>query len=67
MVTLGILYTYTLGAFLCWQWLALASAIPALSFSVLIIFAPESPSYLVSKEKYEKARNTLTLLRGDFV
>ena len=64
MATLGILYIYILGAVVCWQWLALASLIPVVIFGASMFFCPESPAYLVTKEKEEEARKALVTLRG---
>ena len=66
MTTVGLLYVYSVGAGVCWQWLALASLLPVAIFGASIFFCPESPAYLVKARKYEEATNTLVNLRGKF-
>lgn len=64
MVTIGILYTYAVGAGVCWQWLALACLAPAIIFSVGMIFSQESPAFLLAKNRVEDARKSLQYFRG---
>ena len=47
-----------------WRWMYLMQAIPAAIFLVALIFIPESPRYLVSKGRDEKASQVLTSLYG---
>jgi SP family sugar:H+ symporter-like MFS transporter len=47
-----------------WRWMYLMQAIPAAIFLVALIFIPESPRYLVSKGRNEKATSVLTSLFG---
>jgi MFS transporter, SP family, sugar:H+ symporter len=47
-----------------WRWMYLMQAIPAAIFLVALIFIPESPRYLVSKGRDEKATQVLTSLFG---
>jgi len=47
-----------------WRWMYLMQAIPAAIFLVALIFIPESPRYLVSKGRDEKATSVLTSLFG---
>ena len=47
-----------------WRWMYLMQAIPAVIFLVALIFIPESPRYLVSKGRDEKASQVLTSLYG---
>lgn len=64
MVTVGFLYVYAFGHFLCWQWLALASVAPAVVFAIGMFFSRESPSYLLIKDKLDEAKEALVYLRG---
>jgi SP family sugar:H+ symporter-like MFS transporter len=50
-----------------WRWMYLMQAIPAVIFLVALIFIPESPRYLVSKGRDEKALQVLTSLYGSDV
>ena len=47
-----------------WRWMYLMQAFPAAIFLVALIFIPESPRYLVSKGRDEKAASVLTSLFG---
>jgi len=47
-----------------WRWMYLMQAVPAAIFLVALIFIPESPRYLVSKGRDEKATSVLTSLFG---
>ncbi|XP_068624160.1 facilitated trehalose transporter Tret1-like [Battus philenor] len=61
---LGVLFSFTIGAYLDWQQLALCiSAAPLLLFCT-ILYIPETPSYLVLTGKDEEAYKSLLWLRG---
>ena len=47
-----------------WRWMYLMQALPAAIFLVALLFIPESPRYLVSKGRNEKATQVLTSLFG---
>ena len=47
-----------------WRWMYLMQAVPAAIFLIALIFIPESPRYLVSKGRDEKATGVLTSLFG---
>jgi len=47
-----------------WRWMYLMQAVPAVIFLVALFFIPESPRYLVSKGRDEKALQVLTSLYG---
>lgn len=48
LITIGILFVYVIGAFVTTFWLSVICAVIPLIFSVLVLFCPESPTYLVS-------------------
>ena len=50
-----------------WRWMYLMQAVPAAIFLVALIFIPESPRYLVSKGRDEKASQVLASLYGNEV
>ncbi len=50
-----------------WRWMYLMQAVPAAIFLVALLFIPESPRYLVSKGRDEKAHTVLTSLFGSGV
>ncbi|RWS05718.1 solute carrier family 2: facilitated glucose transporter member 8-like protein [Dinothrombium tinctorium] len=51
----------TMGIFLNWRWLAMACCIPSVIMPFMMIFAPESPVYMMSKYGYSK--KTITTLK----
>ena len=55
--------TYWLGLE-AWRWMYLMQAVPAAIFLVALLFIPESPRYLVSKGRDEKAHGVLSNLFG---
>ncbi|KAG2469651.1 solute carrier family 2, facilitated glucose transporter member 6 [Polypterus senegalus] len=60
----GSLALYALGLALPWRWLAVAGEVPALIMLILLCFMPESPRFLISKNKGEEAEQSLVWLRG---
>lgn len=50
--------------FEAWRWMYLMQAVPAVIFLIALFFIPESPRYLVSKGRQEKAEGVLTSLFG---
>ena len=65
MVTLGVLYSYVLGAVVTsWRMLAGLCIVPVALYAILMFFAKESPSYLLFKGKEEKAAAALQYFRG---
>lgn len=64
-VTLGILYVYAIGPFVSYEGLAiLCGIIPVIMFVLVILIAPETPTYLLRKGKRKEAERSLVLLRG---
>lgn len=63
-ISLGVLFQYTLGAVTTWKILsAISACVPVLAFA-LMLFMPETPNYLVSKNKPDQALKSLAKLRG---
>jgi SP family sugar:H+ symporter-like MFS transporter len=52
------------GGIEAWRWMFLMQALPAAIFLVALFMIPESPRYLVSKRRNEKAESVLTSLFG---
>jgi MFS transporter, SP family, sugar:H+ symporter len=50
-----------------WRWMYLMQAVPAAIFLIALFLIPESPRYLVSKGRQEKAESVLTSLFGSGV
>lgn len=66
-LSLGILITYVIGAFVPWNVLAwILSAFPALLFGAMYMM-PETPTWLLSKNREEEAKKALQFLRGSYV
>ncbi|KAK9886074.1 hypothetical protein WA026_014859 [Henosepilachna vigintioctopunctata] len=60
----GVLLQFTLGNFLDWRSISICSAIiPIISF-FLLFFIPETPIWLISRKRYEEAKESLAWLRG---
>jgi len=66
-VVLGILIAFLSNYFIAevvsqqaWRWMYGVEAIPAFLFMVLIFFVPDSPRWLVKKDRVEEARDVLT-------
>lgn len=49
LITVGILFVYVVGAFVTTFWLSVICASIPLIFGILVLFCPESPTYLVSR------------------
>lgn len=64
MVTIGVLYTGIVGAFVTWRWLSVACLALSLLWSLAVLVNPESPAYLMSHKNYDGARASLQKLRG---
>ena len=64
MGSLGVLYTFALGYFLDWKWLAVANAAWVAPFCLAVLAAPESPRWLLSKGRQYSASKSLAWLRG---
>ncbi|XP_044268551.1 facilitated trehalose transporter Tret1 isoform X1 [Tribolium madens] len=63
-VILGVLVQFLLGTFLNWRLVTLCNCVfPVVAF-VLLIFVPETPIWLISKNRYLDARKSLAWLRG---
>jgi SP family sugar:H+ symporter-like MFS transporter len=55
------------GGIEAWRWMFLMQALPAAIFLIALFFIPESPRFLVSKGRHEKASSVLTSLFGTHV
>ena len=64
MVTLGVLFVNGLGSFVQWMTLTGISIVFPALILVLMPFMPESPVYLIARQRQEEARKTLERLRG---
>ncbi|XP_073839129.1 solute carrier family 2 member nebulosa isoform X2 [Musca autumnalis] len=64
MITAGILFVYAIGAGLDVFWMSVVCGLLPLVFGAIFVFMPESPTYLVSKNKNESAIKSIQWLRG---
>jgi len=76
-IVLGILVVYFVNWFIArqgdeqwnmttgWRWMFLSGIIPSLVFIVLLLFIPETPRYLVLKNKHKKGLDVLRRTVGD--
>lgn len=63
-LTIGILFTYVIGAVTDWKTLSIISAVIPILFGLIFFFMPETPQYLLKKNKLKEAENSLRWLRG---
>ncbi|KAG4072294.1 hypothetical protein HA402_004226 [Bradysia odoriphaga] len=61
---LGILISFSLGAYLDWRQLAMLVSVAPMMLFVTVIYVPETPSFLVLKGRDEEAYRSLQWLRG---
>lgn len=64
MLTVGILYTYVVGAIADYVWLGILSGIIPVVFFIAFSRIPESPTYLMKKHRNEDAKKALLYYRG---
>lgn len=64
MLAIGVVFAYIVGKFASVTALNLICAVVPLVFGVIFSFMPESPSYLISKDRKDAAAKSLKWLRG---
>ncbi|KAM5146646.1 solute carrier family 2, facilitated glucose transporter member 6 [Mantella aurantiaca] len=64
MAVCGALVLYALSIVVPWRWLAIAGEIPVFTMLILLCFMPDSPRFLISKGKTDRALTALEWLRG---
>lgn len=63
-VTLGMLSQFILGAVISWRTVTLVNcSIPIISF-ILLMLIPETPVWLLTKNRHEEAKRSIAWLRG---
>uniref|UniRef100_A0A1B6CDW6 Major facilitator superfamily (MFS) profile domain-containing protein n=1 Tax=Clastoptera arizonana TaxID=38151 RepID=A0A1B6CDW6_9HEMI len=65
MMSIGMLLTFVIGPYISYYSLAIVSLLLTFLFFIMFLFMPESPYFLVKKDKNEMARKSLSWLRGD--
>ncbi|XP_048000660.1 facilitated trehalose transporter Tret1-like isoform X2 [Leguminivora glycinivorella] len=63
-IACGTLVTHALGSYYTWEVIALVCAVITFVNLMIVMHSPESPSYLVSKGRYDQCRKTFHWLRG---
>ncbi|XP_026317180.1 facilitated trehalose transporter Tret1-like [Hyposmocoma kahamanoa] len=66
-LTTGVLTSHTLGSYFSWQCTAMICSFVTFTSLILVIYSPESPSWLISKERFEEGRIVFLRLRGETV
>lgn len=64
-IATGVLIVHTLGSYLSWQKTALVCCIIAFIDLIIVIYSPESPSWLADQGRYDESRKVFRWLRGD--
>ncbi|KFV95706.1 Solute carrier family 2, facilitated glucose transporter member 8, partial [Eurypyga helias] len=64
MVVTGILGAYVAGMALQWRWLAVLGSFPACAMLLFMSFMPETPRFLLNRNKRSEAVAALRFLRG---
>lgn len=63
-VIFGVLTQFIMGTFLKWRIIALYSIVLPVISTILLFFVPESPHWLIRKQRYDIAKKSLAWLRG---
>ncbi|XP_072946046.1 facilitated trehalose transporter Tret1-like [Epargyreus clarus] len=64
-IATGVLTVHTLGSYLAWQTAALVIAFIMFVDLLIVIYSPESPSWLADQGRYEDSEKVFRWLRGD--
>lgn len=70
-IVLGILIAFMSNYLLrnigenAWRWMIGVEAFPALIYTILIFTVPKSPRWLISKHRYQEAKDVLALINPD--
>ncbi|XP_061724607.1 facilitated trehalose transporter Tret1-like [Cydia pomonella] len=64
-LTIGVMFTHTIGTILSWQQTALLCSFLTFISLNMIIFTTETPSWLIAKGKYKESKEVFFYLRGE--
>lgn len=65
LISLGVLFVYLIGSYLPVFWLNVTCGICPLIYASIFIFMPESPFYLIMKNREKEAEKALKALRDE--
>ncbi|GFT48985.1 facilitated trehalose transporter Tret1 [Nephila pilipes] len=65
--TIGVLIAMLLGITVVWSWLAIAGAFFSVCAAFFMYFVPESPAWLIAKERNGEAVESFRFLKGEDV
>ncbi|KAJ2954966.1 hypothetical protein O0L34_g3307 [Tuta absoluta] len=64
-IATGVLTVHTMGLYLTWQVTALVCACIGFVDLIIVIYSPESPSFLADQGRYDDCKKVFRWLRGD--
>lgn len=64
-IATGVLAVHTMGSYLSWQTTALVCAFIAFVDLLIVIYSPESPSWLADQGRYDECRKVFRWLRSE--
>ncbi|XP_001373029.1 solute carrier family 2, facilitated glucose transporter member 8 isoform X1 [Monodelphis domestica] len=65
MIVIGILGAYVAGLVLDWRWLAVLACFPPFFMLLFMCFMPETPRFLLNKQKKQEAEAAMKFLWGE--
>ena len=63
-LSLGMLFDWLLGYFFSWRTIAYVASIPCVLLTIALYFLPESPYWLIEKDRKSEAETSLKFYRG---
>ena len=64
MITIGVVFSYATTAVLHWRTSAFAAIGPSLALGICMFFIPETPYWMLIKNRQEEAAINLQKIRG---
>lgn len=64
-IATGVLFVHTLGLYFTWQITALVIVFIVFGDLIIVIYSPESPSWLADQGRYDECRKVFKWLRGN--
>lgn len=63
-ICIGIMFVSFLGKYLNWNWVAICASVISVLSPLFMLFMPESPCWLLKKEKHAEAASAIRFLYG---